>query len=205
VSLRRSLRRGTVAALAAAALVAGCGDDEDSAPEIGVSAAPYEVTLPDGWREGTEEEKEQLGLQAGAAVEEAAGEELELPDVGLTSLWLRGEPALDTPSAVVIREPIPDGVEPERFVSVSLENAERAFADQLVGATRQAPDSTVAGEAAPTYDYRIRFGNRELAKRAVFIIRDGDAYTLTLTTTPPDFDGATAELDEILASWTWSD
>lgn len=199
----RTLRRGATAALAGALLLAGCGDDDDE-PLIGVSDAPYEVTLPAGWSEGTDEEKAQLGLQAGAAFEQAAGGEVDVEDVGVTSLWLRGEPTLNTPSAVVIREPVPEGLDPGQFVSVSLANAERAFANQLVAGPRKAPYSTVAGEPAPTFDYRIRFGTRELAKRAVFIIRDEVAYTLTLTSTPPDFQQAAAKLDEILATWAWS-
>ena len=202
MSPKLTFRRGAVAALACAALLAGCGDDDDE-PLIGLSEPPYEVTLPGGWRDGTDEEKQQLGLQAGAAVEQAAGE-VEFPEVGLTSLWLRGEAVPDTPSAVVIREPVPDEVDPDQFVSISLANAERAFADQLIGPTREAPDSTVAGEAVPAFDYRIRFGNRELAKRVVFIIHEDFAYTLTLTAPPPDFDRAAAELDEILGTWTWT-
>ena len=37
-----------------------------------------------------------------------------------------------------------------------------------------------------------------LAKRVAFALRDGEAYTITLTSPPDAFDGATADLDEIL-------
>jgi hypothetical protein len=198
------LRRGA-ALLLCGALLVGCGDDDEDEPLVGVSEAPYEVTLPDGWSEGTDEEKEQLGLQAGTAFEEAAGQDIDIPDVGVTSLWLRGEPSLTAPNAVVIREPIPEEIPADEFVTVSLANAERAFADQLEGPPEAVADSTVAGEPAPTFDYRIRFGNEVLAKRAVFILRDDVAYTLTLTSLPADFADAGAALDEILAGWTWNE
>ncbi len=194
------LLRAAALALLPVLLVA-CGDDE---PAVDLAAAPYTVTLPEGWSEGTEAEKAELGLQAGTALEEAAGTELELPEVGLTSLWLRGEAARDTPNAVVFREPVPEGLGPAEFVAASLENVLGAFSEQIAEPPEEQPEADVAGEPAPAYDYTIQFGSRTLAKRAVFILHDGFAYTLTLTSPPEQFKRAAAELDEILASWTWN-
>ena len=192
----------TLAVVLAATLPSACGEEDE--PLIGVAAGPYEVTLPAGWSEGTEAEKDEFGLSAGAAVEEAAGGELDVPGVGLTSLWLKGQVAPDKPNAIVIREPIPESLDAQRFVTIALANAERAFSSTIVEPFAERDEIEVAGEPARVFDYEIRFGDRSLAKRAVFILHDDVAYTLTMTSTPEDFDEVAAELDEILASWTWT-
>ena len=39
----------------------------------------------------------------------------------------------------------------------------------------------------------------------MFIDRGDQAYTLTLSSPPEDADAAAADLDEILATWEWTD
>lgn len=199
----------TIRGAAALALLAGvalmplaCGEDDE--PLVGTADAPYEVTLPSGWQEASEEQREAAGVQAGEAFEAAAGQDVDVPNVGVTSLWSRGEFGDEVPNVIVITEPLPQGISPAQFVTVSIDNAQRAFSAQLIAPPREVEPITVAGEGSRAFDYRVRFGDQELGKRVVFIFREDSVYTLTLTSLPADFRQATAELDEILASWQWS-
>lgn len=199
----RLLAACALAILSVTAPVA-CGEDEEDEPLVGVAESTYGVTLPEPWVEASEEEKAALGAQAGQAFESAAGGEIDVPDVGVTSLWFRGEPGATTPTAITISEPLPAEIGEREFVTVSLANAERAFAEQITRPPRERDEVEVAGDPSRVFDYSVRFGDRELDKRALFVFRDERVYTLTLTALPPDFDEAAAELDEILSSWRWS-
>ena len=190
---------GALAVTLAVALFACGGDDE---PPLNSGAATYDVTLPGRWTERPDEEKQQVAEQAGAEFESAADVEIDIEGIALTSYWTDGEPAAGAPSVVAVREPPPEGISQDQFVEISLANAGRAFADQLVGDFEPVPDRDVGGEPAPAFDYRLDRGGTQ-AKRAVFVFRDDLVFTITLTARSADFEESAADLDEILASWTW--
>ena len=152
----------------------------------------------------TAEHKELIAQSIGAAVESAADQELDVSGVTLASFWSEGEPGPERPSIIVIREPVPEGASDEQFVQSSIRNAERIFADALTEPIEPVSGVELEGEELPAFDYTARI-DVTLAKRVAFAFRDGEAYTITLTSPPGAFDGATADLDEILASWTWNE
>jgi hypothetical protein len=202
--------RARLAALGTALAIlftVGCGGDDDDEGDggsfISSSDAPYEVTLPGGWIEPGDEQKEIIAQSIGAAVEGAADQEVDVPGVTLASFWSEGEPSPERPSIIVIREPVTDGASDEQFVQSSLQNAERIFGDALTEPIKPVSGVELGGEELPAFDYTASI-DVTLAKRVAFIFRDGEAYTLTLTSPPGGFDRATADLDEILASWTWN-
>jgi hypothetical protein len=185
-------------------LAAGCGDDDDDGGSfIGSSEAPYEVTLPDGWIEPGEQHKELIAQSIGAQIESRTDEELDIPGVTLASFWSEGEPSPERPSIIVIQEPVPEGASDEQFVQASIRNAERIFGDALTEPITPVNGVELEGQELPAFDYTAKI-QVTLAKRVAFALRDGQAYTITLTSPPDAFDGATADLDEILASWTWN-
>jgi hypothetical protein len=205
--VRRARLLALSAALAALFAGAGCGDDDDDGGNgsfVSSSDAPYTVTLPEGWTEPGAGQKELVAAQIGARVESAADQELDIPGVTLTSYWSEGDPSPERPSAIVIREPVPSGLSDDEFVQQSIRNAEQIFGDALTEPITPVNGVELAGEAAQAFDYTAAI-DATLAKRVVFAIRNGEAYTLTLTSTPDAFDGAASDLDEILASWSWNE
>jgi hypothetical protein len=186
--------------------VTGCGDDDDGGGGsfITSSDAPYTVTLPEGWSEPPDEQKELFAQSIGAAVESAADQELDAPGVSLASFWSEGEPDPERPSIIVIREPVTEGASDEQFVQASIRNAERIFGDALTEPIEPVSGVELEGAELPAFDYTASI-NATQAKRVAFAFRDGQAYTITLTSPPDAFDGATADLDEILASWSWNE
>lgn len=193
-------------AIAAALLLAACGDDDDGgSSSVGSESASYEVELPDGWAEASEEDKERAASLAGAVVDGATGGE-GIEGVAVTSLWVGGEfNDSESPNIIVIREPIPEGLDFDQFVDISNQNIRTLFADSLAGEIVEADPVDVAGEPAPTFDYEASLGGIDQAKRVMFIERGDAAYTLTLSSPPEDAKSAAADLDEIAASWEWTD
>ena len=198
----RLRRSALVAAAALVFAVSGCGEDEESF--VTAAEGPYTVELPEGWNEPNQDLKRRMAESVGARVESEAGQDLDIPDVTLTSFWSHGDPEELNPNAIVIREPLPAGVERDRFARVSLQSAERIFGSRLLEGPSEVQGLEVAGESAPAFDYEIEL-EQTLAKRTLFAFRGEWAYTLTLTSSPEEFDGAVSDLDEILASWTWAE
>ena len=192
-------------AVATALLMAACGDDDEGGSSVGSESASYEVDLPEGWEEASDEEKEEAAALAGVVVDDATGGE-GIEGVAVTSFWANGDlNDVATPNIIVIREPVPGGLDFDEFVDISNQNIRAIFGDALTSEIVEADPIDVAGEPAPTFDYDASFTGVDQAKRVVFIDRGDQAYTLTLSSPPEDADAVAADLDEILATWEWTD
>jgi len=192
-------------ALAMALLVAGCGDDDDGGSTVSSESASYGVDLPDGWDEASDTEKELAASAAGAVVDDATGGE-GVEGIAVTSFLGQGDLAdPTTTSIIVVREPIPGGLDFDEFVEISNSNIKTLFADALTSEIVEAEPIDIAGEPAPTFDYEATLQGEDFAKRVVFIERDDQAFSLTLSSLPEDAETAAADLDEIAASWEWTD
>jgi hypothetical protein len=67
-----------------------------------------------------------------------------------------------------------------------------------------APDKLVGGERATGFTSRFEQQGVAVVARSYGLHRDGRIYLLTLSSAEQEADHAMTELDEILASWTWS-
>jgi len=193
-------------AVAMALLMAACGgDDGGNSSSVGSESASYEVDLPEGWEEASDAEKEEAAAFAGAVVDDATGGE-DIEGVAVTSLWANGDlNDLSTPNVIVIREPLPAGLDFDEFVETSNKNIEALFGEALTSDIAEGDPIEVAGEPAPAFDYEATFDGVRQAKRVVFISRGDEAFTLTLSSPPEDAEAAATDLDEIMATWEWTD
>lgn len=193
-------------AFALALVLVACGDDEDGGTSsVGSESATYEVDLPGGWEEASEDEKSEAATLAGAVVDDATGGE-EVEGVAVTSLWANGSLSeLATPNIIVIREPIPGGLDFDGFVDISNQNIEALFGEALTSEIIEADPVDVAGEPAPTFDYDASLNGVDQSKRVIFIERGEQAFTLTLSSPPEGAEAAASDLDEIAATWEWTD
>lgn len=191
-----------VLACAVALAASSCGGDE---PSVSSESASYDVDLPEGWTEASDADKEQAAQQVGGVVDDATGGE-GIEGIAVTSLWSDGDLTdPEMPNIIVIREPIPSGIEFDQFVEVSNENIRSLFGDALSGDIVEADPVDIVGEPAPTFDYQAKLGGFTLAKRIVFLERGDQAFAITLSSKPADAASAAADLDEIAASWEWAD
>ena len=168
-------------------LAAGCGGDGGKV----VGGSGYEVTVPDGWEDRTDE-----------------GEDIEVgsfsPDVTLIGDREDGF----TTNVNVIRTQggaldIDEQVGAEREL---LETGEIPGSDeQLPPAQDLSPveSITLDGEEARTYEFRVEQNERELRLRQVIARHDGQSYAITLTADPDDFEDGLDGLESILGSWAW--
>jgi hypothetical protein len=187
-----------LAGLAFALAFAGCG--EDDAP---VEGAGYTYSVPDGWRDvsdDVDDENDIAGMRPDSLV---AGES-------------EGGFAADVN---VIREGgLPSGVSTAQYAEVSLAGLQnpagaglpRELVD-IVGKLEphdfsEPRDSELDGEDAVIWEFsgKSRDGG-DTRVRQVTAVHDGSAYTLTLTVRPDRFDEETDALDEVVDSWEWEE
>ena len=68
----------------------------------------------------------------------------------------------------------------------------------------ETPDKQVAGETARGFQTAFEQGGAQVVARSYGLTHGGKVYLLTLSSSQQDAEHAMTELDEILASWTWS-
>jgi hypothetical protein len=79
--------------------------------------------------------------------------------------------------------------------------------EQLAAAGRtisETPDKQVAGSTARGFQTAFEQQGVKVVARSYGLTRGGKVYLLTLSSAEQEADHAMTELDEILASWTWS-
>jgi hypothetical protein len=174
---------------------AGCGGDDP------VEGAGYSYSVPDGWDDVSNEADDEIdivGLRPDSLV---VGEREDgfAPDVNV--IREGGLPARVTTaqyadvSLAGLRDPAGAGLPPE-LVEIVERLDPRDFSEPR--------DSELDGEEAVVWDFsgKSRDGG-ETRVRQVTAVRDGSAYTLTLTVRPDRFDEETDALDEVVDSWEW--
>lgn len=168
-------------ALAAACLVlavAGCGGGDDS--EDAASGTGYSVSLPEGWREATDE------LSTGAINFDlvVAGER----EGGFLT------------NVNVIRED-PPGVPDDVDALVE------SYAQQLekIGETRPRPlpERQIDGEPARGNTVEVLAQEVRYSVVQYFAIHNDAVYTVTLSSDESALPGARSDFDELLDSWRW--
>lgn len=178
-----------------AAAVAGCGDEEAK-----IDGSGYSYSLPDGWEDGTEaisEIEDETGILADSV---AFGEREDDFTTNVNVFREGGLPARTTAakyaefSIAGLRDPDAVGIPPD-----IAEQVEAAAATDI----SEPRPGELGGEDAVGWEYRSQGPERETRVRQVTAVKDGAAYTVTLTALPEAYDEGTDALDEIVESWEW--
>ncbi len=158
-----------------ALLLAGCGGGDGGS----VSGTGYEVTLAEGWKDGTDKVEGSV-IRFDLLIGKAGG-------------------TFNT-NVNILRESVPD--------EVGLGDLRTIYRGQLdaVGATKitAAKALNVDDDDGFTYEYDQKSPQGdELHGRQVAVIHKGRAHTITLTALASRFASANDEFDEMLGSWRW--
>ena len=174
--------------MAAVLLLSGCDDAGET-----VKGSTYEVTVPDGW----EDESEQ------ADDIEVAGYS---PEVILTG---QREDGFTTNVNVIRESSLAEDVDLDKYMEATrelLEQGELPGAEGLpapaTGLTEPEP-AELDGERALSHDYAISTGGRELRFRQVVTVREGSGYAVTFTALRDRFEEDVGKLDDVVESWRW--
>jgi hypothetical protein len=193
--------KSRAAALAALsfALLAGCGEKEGGP----VSAESFDAELPSGWTEGDDDDLEtatQAAVQGAASILGVDPDELNLE---AQAVWLDSEAEGDDNTNInVLAEEIPPDVGEDGYIEASL-----GTIDELPGVEdfEELGDTEVDGDTGEGIAYTAAPSGAALRFRAVAVVHDGEGFNITLTAAEDEFDSASEDLDEILASWQWTD
>jgi hypothetical protein len=192
--------RSLVVPLAAVALaLSGCSDDEEE--EDRVDGSGYSYAVPDGWED---------------ASDEGSDIDLGVPTTLVDSLVI-GERVDDfTTNVNVVREMgLPAGTTARRYTQISLANLRDPAAsgfpaevvEQMEGIDQDSIevvwDAELDGRNAVRWNYRTSAQGKETQIRQVSAVRDGVAYTVTLTAVPEAFEEGTEGFEELVYTWEW--
>ena len=191
-----------VAALAVLGLLffAGCGEDEEEGGPV--SAPSFDAVLPEGWTEGDDSDVEKatgLATQGAAAALGVSADQLNLE---AEAVWFGPESEDFRTNINVLAEEIPPGLNDNQYVETSF-----GTVSQIPGIDdlEDLDPTQVDGEEAESLEYSAAPSGQELRFRAVALVHDGLGFNITATASEDQFDKASEDLDEILASWEWAD
>lgn len=200
-----------VAALAAVCVlaIAGCGGDDDEgseepAAEGGpVSAASFDAEIPSGWSEGEDAALEAATNTATLGAASTLGVDAEELNIEAQAVWLDEESEGDFQTNInVLAEDIPPELGEDDYVAASL-----ATVNALPGIEdfEELDPTEVDGDAAEQIAYTAAPSGAALRFRSIALVHEGRGYNITLTAAEDAFDDASAELDDVVASWQWTD
>ncbi|MDX6586269.1 MAG: hypothetical protein QOI31_742 [Solirubrobacterales bacterium] len=192
---------GRAAALAVSGLIllAGCGEEGEGGP---VSAPSFDAVLPAGWTEGDDSDVDNatgLATQGAAAALGVPADQLNLE---AEAVWFGPESEDFRTNINVLAEEIPPSVGEDQYVETSL-----GTVSELPGieGLEDLDPIEVDGDAAESIEYSAAPAGQPLQFRAVALVHEGEGFNITVTGPDDEFDGASEDLDEILASWEWTD
>ena len=209
----RNPTRGPVAVrlaiLAALALLAGCGDDDDSGATVeevdtssvelsgeSIDGDGYSFELADGYSDGD-----------AAALGDLLGEQA--ADYSVDAL-ATGETIDNFATNVnVVTTSAPDDADLDQTADDSLEQLEEQLAafgvgeDTSVEVTSEPAETTLGGEEARQYDFTTTAGGQSFSQRQILSIYDGTAYTITFSVDDGAFDEQIPAFAAMMESWEW--
>jgi len=192
-------RRAAALAIAGLLFLAGCGEEEGGP----VSAPSFDAVLPSGWMEGDEGDVDNATELASQGAAATLGVEEDQLDLEAEAVWFYSESEGDfTTNINVLAEGIPPGVGEDNYVETSL-----GTVSELPGIAdlEELEPTQVDGEEAESIEYSAAPAGQALKFRAVALVHDGTGFNITATASEDQFDKASEDLDEILASWEWTD
>jgi hypothetical protein len=182
-------------------LVAGCGEDEGEGGPV--SAPSFDAVLPAGWTEGDDADVESATNLANQGAAATLGVEEDQLTLEAEAVWFDSEPEWDfTTNINVLAEEIPPSVDVDDYVEISL-----GTVSQLPGIDdlEELDPTEVDGDRAESIEYSAAPSGQPLMFRAVALVHEGEGFNVTVTASGDEFDAASEDLDEILASWKWTD
>ena len=186
--------------------VAGCGsDDEKDSSSKGAlrtlpSVATIEAPAPTGATiEGTGYAFKLAG-EWSDVTDQARAAGVDLPGLELVvAAPRRGAPGATNVN--VVRLPNPTKITLERLVASYRADHETSG---KIGVS-EAIEIDVGGERGLSYTYRTKSPEGSpLRDRQVVVVREGQAYVITLATGPPQFRDGNRDLLSMLSSWRWT-
>jgi hypothetical protein len=196
-----TMRRGAALAIAGLLFLPGCGEGEgDGGP---VSAPSFDAVLPSGWTEGDDDDVDQATALASQGAAAALGLSEDQLDLQAEAVWFYSESEGDfTTNINVLAEGIPPSVGEDNYVESSLGTVSEL--PGIAGLDELEP-TPVDGEEAESIEYSAAPSGQPLKFRAVALVHNGTGFNITATASEDQFDNASEDLDEILASWEWTD
>ncbi|MDQ3759994.1 MAG: DUF1795 domain-containing protein [Actinomycetota bacterium] len=192
---------GVVSVLVAIAAT-GCGDGEDG--DGGPVTAPsFATELPSGWSEGDDDDLEFTEESAKQGAASALGVSADELSIEAEAVWFGPETEDGFKTNVnVLAEAIPPSLDEAAYIEASLGNLEGIPGVEEFE-RRAGPD--LGGEETEEIEYSSLAQGETLRFRALTLVRDETGFTVTLTASEDAFEEASADLDEITASWEWED
>ena len=178
---------------------AGCGED-DGGP---VSAPSFDAVLPSGWSEGDDDDLESIEETAVQGAASAIGVSSDDLVLEAEAVWFDSETGGSFATNVnVLAEELPAGFDEGDYVDASLGNLEG-----LPGIEdfERGPGPDLGGDKTEEVEYSSSAGTGPVRFRALTVVRGETGFTVTLAAAEEDFGEASADLDEIAASWEWTD
>ena len=185
-------------------LLAGCGDDEGGESDGGPASAPsFEAELPSGWSEGGDEALETATNAATLGAASTLGVDPGELNIEAEAVWLDdGSEGAFTTNVNVLAEEIPPELGEDNYVDASLGTVD---ALPEVSDFKELDPVEIDGDPAEQVVYEAAPSGATLRFRSIALVHDGEGFNITLTAAAEAFDAASAELDDIVASWQWTD
>ena len=193
-------RRAAALAVIGLLFLAGCGDDEGEGGSV--SAPSFDAVLPSGWTEGDDSDVDnatELATQGAATALDISADELNLE---AEAVWFGSEADDFRTNINVLAEEIPPGLDEDKYVEVAL-GAVTALPG--IEDLEDLDPTQVDGEDAESIEYAAAPTGQDLRFRAVALVHNGLGFNITVSASESEFDDASDDLDEILASWEWTD
>ena len=196
-------RRSGIAVLTAALVLAGCSTGEPtttpgasaSSTVRGATAAPSSATETE--TDLVRARSGDFGVVPPEAWAEATDRAGDVPDLDLVLLSSRKVAGFSNNLVVLTSAGDASSLEAE----IAKGREQMGAAGRTVSET---PDKQVAGVSARGFQTAFEQQGIQVVARSYGLTRGGKVYLLTLSSSEQDAEHAMTELDEILASWTWS-
>lgn len=191
----RSWRAASAAVVLGVFALIACGESDEPIEE---SNDVYSVTIPAGYDEASGVTQGVVEEQAEQKLGEDLGGEVSLD---LSNVWTKEPEDGFATNINVATESVGTAMTLERYSEISIENA------APVGATVEGEpeETTLGGEPARAFEVTQSVQDLEARSRIVTVVRDGLAYSVTLTALDERFDDEVEDFEEALQSWTWRD
>lgn len=222
-TIRASITRAGAATLLAVLALAGCSEEEPTAPDqstedTATSSAPDDASMTSGADDTAGQTDEAAQTDQASSTEEPPVELAATDDAFTISIPATWEDVTDQVEEETVLLAAKESeridsfftnvvVTQEEYVG-NLTSAVENTAEELAGEDGEyelLEPSEVDGNSAPGYTLVREVQDTTVHQTQRWISHDGTLYVVTLSAVESQAETAGAALDDILASWTWAD